>query len=267
MKITRALTLATAACLSTGAAFAAPTSETFVSGTGTLDFQSNYLRQNQLLLVATVSKIIDPASAPPNTASYNTNTKTVTLNFDRATVSESTGQVSLSASNSRVELYLRHESIDVDENGDPALVLGMVTLQNISFDLGNAAVYADVSTYFGSSILESPLVRDVGRLMVFQGSAPVTDGTQGLVVDGLVSGSTVLRLTTQAADIVINGIYMEPPSTIDHQASLYQMATLQDWAVASASGTFTSAVPEASTMSLMLIGLMPIVALGRRARG
>ena len=264
MKIARALTLATAAFLSTSTAFAA--SETFVSGTGTLDFQSNLLRQHQLLAVATVSKIIDPASAPPNTASYNTNTKAVTLTFDSATVSQSTGQVSLSANNSRVELYLRHDSIDVDENGDPARVLGVVTLENISFDLGNAAVYADVSTYFGSSILEQPLVRDVGRLMVFQGSVPITDGTQGLVVNGQVSGSTVLRLTTQAADIVLNGIYMEPPSTIDHQSTLYEVATFQDWAVASASGTFTSTVPEASTWSLMLLGLMPIVALGRRSR-
>jgi hypothetical protein len=261
MKMTQKWILAVAASLSMGTAIAATaSSEALLSGTGTLDFQDNMLREAGLLRISTTSKIAAPGSLPPNTANYDPSTRTVALNFDSASISAADGKASFSATNSYLELYLLH-SLD-DENGDPLPpTLNLITLKNISFDLSDASVSANVGSYYGTS-MSAPVVSDFGRLQVFKGMAPITDGTQGLIVNGQVSGSTVggLMLTSSAADIVINALYGAPGMPVDRQSTIYQVASTMSWATASASATFASSVPEASTSWLMFMGLLAILA-------
>ncbi|MBC7699079.1 hypothetical protein [Aquabacterium sp.] len=266
MKTTFKFTMALAIWLSVGTAIAAPT-ETFLSGTGTLNFQDNYLRRGGILWISTTPKLINPGSLPANTASYDRDTRVVSLAYDGATVSAADGKVTFSAANSHVELFFGMTREDND--GNPLSTLyRVIALDNIAVDLGNASVYANVSSYYGTGE-DFPIYADFGRLAVFKSMAPIANGTQGLIVNGQASGSTAadLMLTSAAADIVINGLYRlagEPP--VDPQSTLYKGVMSALWGSASASGTFASPVPEASTQALIVVGLLPLLAFSRRTR-
>lgn len=270
MKIARTFTLATAAFLSTGMAFAATGADTFVSGTGTLDFKSNDFFLQGLLRVRTTFVLPD-GNPTLNTADFSSATKSATLTFDSATISGADGKVAFTAGQSQLSLYTLNTQ--VDENGDdrydlPALI-NLIALRNITFDLSDASIRADVTSYTGT-VGDVHLVAGFGRVAVFKGIAPISDGTQGLIVDGHASGSTVggLHLTDESADIVLTGLYAWPDQPLDKNQpyGIYQVARASNWGTASASGTFTATVPEVSTLSLMLVGLLPVVALGRRSR-
>lgn len=269
MSIARNIICTLAIGFSMGSAFGAPTSESFVSGTGTLDFHDNAFRVNQLLWVSTKSRIAAPASLPPNTAIYSPSTGTVALSFDSASISEVDGKASFNAANSHVELYSLFQM--EDENGDPlATSLNLITLENITIDLSDASVSANVISYAGTTT-SATLVSDHGRLKVFQGMAPITDGTQGLIVNGQASGSTVggLMLAPEARDIVINALYganWGTPLDTENPSGIYHVASTMNWGTASALGTFTSAVPETSTHWMMFTGLLGLFAFNRRSR-
>ncbi|MDO9004344.1 MAG: hypothetical protein Q7V20_12910 [Aquabacterium sp.] len=270
MKTIFKFTLALTACVWMGAATAAPP-ETFVSGTGTLDFQSADFRMQSLLGIRTNFLLPDGNPLPLNTAQYSIPTKSATLSFNSATISDTTGKVSFNAGNSQLSLYAVRPQEDEygDYNYDLPVLINLVALRNITFDLSDASIHADITSYTGTAD-GIHLVDSFGRITVFKGIAPITDGTQGLIVDGHASGSTIggLRLTDEGADIVLNGLYAWSGVPLDKETpgTIYTVGKTVNWGSASASGTFASSVPEASTQALMLVGLLPLLAFSRRAR-
>lgn len=271
MSIARKFTWALAACLSMGSAIAATATESFVSGTGTLDFMSNEFRALRLLGISTTYQLPDGNPLPVNAAQYSLLTRSATLTFDGGTISAIDGKASFSAGNSQLALLAGRAQ--EDEYGTPdyelPLLINLVALRNISFDLSDASISADITSYTGTTDALH-LASSFGRLTVFKAFTPITDGTQGLVIDGQVSGSTAsgLRLTDEGADIVLTELYAWSGQPLDKEApsSLYVLGKTMSWGVSSATGTFSSSVvPEASTLSLMLVGLLSITAISRRS--
>ncbi|RZL00558.1 MAG: hypothetical protein EOP36_15170 [Rubrivivax sp.] len=270
MSIARNITWALAIGFSMGSAFAASTTGSFVSGTGTLDFMNNEFRTQGLLGISTTYQLPDGNPLPVNAVQYNRPTRLATLTFDSGAISATDGKVSFSAGNAQLSLVTARAQ--EDEYGNPYDDLppriNLVTFRNITFDLSDVSIRADITSYTGTAN-GLQLVDSFGKITVFKGIAPIIDGTQGLVVDGQASGSTVggLRLTDEGADIVLNGLYAWDGELLDKDLpySIYAFGKASSWGTASAFGTFTSSVPETSTQWMMFTGLLALFAFSRRS--
>lgn len=257
MNIARTLTLALAACLGMGTAIAAPEAA-FLSGQASLDFSQNALTLGNIIRIRTPATVGPQGSTLVNAALYSNFNKTVQMPLSGGQVSPS--GTSVQSVNAQIQLHNIYR--DTDEFGEdlPAVVHNL-NLSNLAIDFGSGTVIADVSAeyYRGGEPLDYTFT-NLGRLTVFQGNTSDT-----MILDGAgqithqLAGNFTLAPATK--DLVLTSIFGANLSV-----PIYEVASLTPWVTIRASASFATSVPEPATWSLMLFGLLPLMALGRRAR-
>ncbi len=258
MNIARTLTLALAACLGMGTAIAAPETA-FLSGQASLDFSQNELALGNLLRIRTPATVGPQGSTLVNAALYSNFNKTVQMPL-------SGGQVSASGTlvqSVNAQIQLRNTYWNTDEFGEelPASFHSLY-LSNLAIDFGSGTVLADVSAeYYRGYERFDYTFTDLGRLTVFEGNTSDTTILDGA---GQVTHQLAGNFTLAPANkhLVLTSLY-----GANATGTLYAIASqATTWMTITASASFATSVPEPATWSLVLFGLLPLIAWGRRAR-
>lgn len=257
MNIARTLTLALSTCLSMGTAIAAPEGA-LLSGQASLDFSQNGLTLGNIIRIRTPATVGPQGSTQVNAALYSSFNKTVQMPLSGGQVSSS--GTSVQSVNAQIQLHNIYR--DTDEFGEdlPAVVHN-VNLSNLTIDFGSGTVIADVSAeyYRGGEPLDYTFT-NLGRLSIFEGNTLDTTilDEAGQVTHQLVGN---FALAQANKDLVLTSLF-----GANLNATAYAIASNMSWVTIRASASFATSVPEPATWSLMLFGLLPLIALGRRAR-
>lgn len=257
MNIARTLTLALATCLSMGTAIAAPEGA-FLSGQAALDFSQNDLTQGGILRIRTPATVGPQGSTQVNAALYSSFNKTVQMSLSGGQVSES----GTSVHSVNAQIQLRTIQSDVNDFDEPLpSVVRNLNLSNLAIDFGSGTVIADVSAeYYRGGELPDYTFTNLGRLTVLQGNTSDTTTFDGAgQATHQLAGNFALAQANK--DLILSSIFGAVPS-----GTLYAVASQTTWMTIRASASFATSVPEPATWSLMLFGLLPLIALGRRAR-